>query len=82
MKIVKCNLSTLMGKKKIKSIHQLSKETKIRHEALSKLYKEDQNYMPSFDTVIRLCEFFKCDFTDLLQYEPKKAGQAQEVISK
>lgn len=76
MKIVKCNLAVLMGERKIRSIHQLSKETGIRHEALSRLYREDQNYMPSFDTVVRLCEFFKCDFDVLLKYEPKKDGQA------
>ncbi|BAU28217.1 putative transcriptional regulator [Aneurinibacillus soli] len=70
MNKVKNNLSVLMGKRKIRSINQLSKETGLRHEALNRLYAEDQEYNPSVKTLIILCDFFECDLHELIEYTP------------
>lgn len=73
---VTVRLSELMGKHKIRSIHQLSKETQIRHEVLTKLYNEDQTYSPRYETMIKLCKFFNVSLGELMNFDPNDKGQA------
>lgn len=68
---VKINLSDLMWSHRIKSIHQLSKETSISRPALSRLYHNDPKYKPDLRTLVALCDFFECSLTDLVEYDPR-----------
>lgn len=72
MSQLKINLSTLMGKQKIRSIHQLSRETKISRQVLTRLYQEDETYNPNTEILIRICDFFDCSLADLIEYDPRK----------
>ncbi|GED14017.1 helix-turn-helix domain-containing protein [Aneurinibacillus migulanus] len=76
MEKLRIHLSTLMGKKKVRSIHQLSKETGISRPVLGKLYKEDLSYKPHVDTLTKLCDYFECPLEELIEYDPRDNGQA------
>jgi putative transcriptional regulator len=71
MKKVKINLHVLMGQHRIRSINQLSKETGITRQTLTRLYNEESNQL-DFATIAKLCDFFKCDIADLLYLEEEE----------
>lgn len=66
--MIKCNLSELMGKEKIRSISNLSRETGISRVTLHELY-HDKNKAIRFETIETLCRYFNCEVGDLLEYE-------------
>jgi len=63
--MIKCNLSTLMGMKKLK-ISDVEKETGIHRNKIAALYKETAIKV-DLDTLDKLCVYFKCDVSDLLE---------------
>ena len=65
---IACNLSTLMGKKKIRSVLQLSKMTGLDRGTLTRLWKETAEGV-SFRTLLQLCTVLQCDVGDLLHVE-------------
>lgn len=65
--MITSNLSTYMGKKKIRSIRQLSEETKLTRLSLTKLYNGDAKGI-EFNTLNALCKYFNCSVGDLLVY--------------
>jgi putative transcriptional regulator len=69
---LKVNLSTLMGKKKIRSIRQLSEDTGISRPTLARLYDEDLEMKPTLETILKLCDYFKCSLDELIEYTPNK----------
>ncbi|MEK5065926.1 helix-turn-helix domain-containing protein [Cytobacillus sp. FSL R5-0596] len=73
MKKVKTRLHVLMGEKKIRSINQLSKETGITRQTLTRIYNEESNQL-DFATIEKLCEFFECDLGDLLYLDEESEG--------
>lgn len=65
MKKVKTNLHVLMGKKKVRSINQLSKDTGITRQTLTRIYNEESVQL-DFVTISKLCDYFSCDISGLL----------------
>lgn len=68
MKTVKTKLALLMASKKMNNISELARETGLTRITLTKLYNDDISRI-EFDTIIKLCEYFKCDVSDLLYLE-------------
>ncbi len=68
MKKVKTRLHVLMGEKKIRSINQLSNETGITRQTLTRIYNQEAERL-DFVTISKLCEFFDCEVGDLLYLE-------------
>jgi putative transcriptional regulator len=66
--MIKSRLHILMGEKKIRSIRQLSEETKVSRLSLTKLYDGISKGI-EFDTLETLCTFFGCEIGDLLYIE-------------
>lgn len=62
---VKFRLHILMGEHKIRSISQLSKETGLSRPTLTKIY-ENESFRIEFETIEKLCDYFKCDVSDLM----------------
>lgn len=69
--MVEIKLHELMGKNRIRSIRQLSEDTKISRVSLTKLYNGDAKGI-EFGTVDILCAFFDCSISDLLEYVAEK----------
>lgn len=67
--MIKSKLHILMGERKIKSILQLHNETNITRKSLSNLYNDTFKAV-DVETLDRLCKFFNCDLSDLLEYVP------------
>ncbi len=66
--MIKCNLSVLLGQKKI-SMTDLANETGINRGTIGRLYHETALRI-DFDVLDKLCEFFDCDPSDIIQREP------------
>ncbi|MBS4173500.1 helix-turn-helix transcriptional regulator [Bacillus sp. FJAT-49736] len=68
---VKSNLHILMGKKKIRSINQLAKETGISRPTLTRIYNDESDRI-EFETIYKLCQFFDCNVGDLFTIPEKE----------
>lgn len=64
--MVKCHLSRLMGEKKVKISH-VARETGLDRGTLTRLYHETAERV-DLDAIDRLCRFFGCTVSDLLEY--------------
>ncbi|MCL6615867.1 MAG: helix-turn-helix transcriptional regulator [Anoxybacillus ayderensis] len=76
MKKVKTRLHVLMGEKKIRSINQLSKETGITRQTLTRIYNEESNQL-DFATIEKLCDYFDCDIGDLIYLQEVEEGKEE-----
>jgi putative transcriptional regulator len=56
-----------MGEKRIRSIRQLSEETKINRLSLTKIYDGEAKGV-DLATLNTLCTFFDCSVGDLLEF--------------
>lgn len=65
---VRNNLALLMGKHKIRSVNMLSKATGVSTPTLYRLYDES-NERIDYNTIVLLCDYFKCDIGDLIYLE-------------
>ena len=65
--MVRCHLSTLMGKHKMK-IADVARETGLHRNTITLLYKEEASRV-ELDTVEKLCKLFNCSVCDLFQIE-------------
>uniref|UniRef100_UPI004048DC04 helix-turn-helix domain-containing protein n=1 Tax=Rheinheimera sp. TaxID=1869214 RepID=UPI004048DC04 len=63
--MIKCNLSTLMGAKKLK-ITDVVRDTGINRSTLTRLYHETTTRI-DFETLEILCKYLECDVGDFLQ---------------
>jgi len=64
------NLPVMMAEKFLK-ISTLSKATGISRTTLTRIYY-GKNKAISFDVLGKLCDFFNCDITHILQYEKEE----------
>lgn len=64
--MVKCQLSRLMGEKKM-NISDVARETGVNRGTIMRLYHETAQRI-ELDTIDRLCQLFHCDVGDLLEY--------------
>lgn len=69
--MIKSRLHILMGEKKIRSIRQLSEETKISRLALTKLY-DGKGKGIEWSTLETLCAFFNCEIGNLLYIDDEE----------
>ncbi len=68
MATIKCNLSTLMGAKRIK-IKDLHESTGLARDTISGLYNEKAKGV-TFEVLAKLCTALNCQPGDLLEYVP------------
>jgi len=64
--MIKCHLSTQMGKRKLK-ITDLARETGINRGTITRLYHETASRI-ELDVVDTLCRYFDCEVKDLFEY--------------
>lgn len=64
--MIKCHLSTHMGKRKLK-ITDLARETGINRGTITRLYHETASRI-ELDVVDTLCRYFECDIGDLFEF--------------
>ncbi len=65
--MVKCNLSILMGREKMK-IQDVCNATGLARNTVSNLYKDTAARI-DYNTIEKLCILFRCKVGDLLTYE-------------
>lgn len=63
--MIRCNLSRLMGERKLK-VSDVERETKLHRHKITALYKETAVKV-DLDTIDKLCEFFNCNVGDLFE---------------
>ena len=66
--MLKCNLSTLMGRERL-TIAEVIRRTGLTRNAVSTLYEERAKRI-DLNTIARLCELFECSVDDLFEYIP------------
>lgn len=75
--MVKCHLSELMGKRKLKIV-DLARETGLHRNTITLLYKEEAARI-EIEVIDKLCGYFGCDIGTLLEYIPdKRANNVHE----
>lgn len=70
--MLKSKLAYRMLDNQIKSITELSRQTNISRETLTKLYNQKKVDTVSLGMIFKLCDFFDCTISDLIQYIPDK----------
>lgn len=68
--MVKCHLRRLMADQKIDDITQLMKLSGLSRNAINKLYREENIETTKMETLFKLCDTFKCNLSDLIEYIP------------
>lgn len=63
--MIKCNLSRIMGEKKLK-ISDISRETGINRGTITRLYQETAERI-ELDVLDKLCNYLNCDVSDLFE---------------
>ncbi|NLY14201.1 MAG: helix-turn-helix transcriptional regulator [Gammaproteobacteria bacterium] len=66
--MLKCNLSTLMGKERL-TIAEVIRRTGLTRNAVATLYEERAKRI-DLNTIARLCELFDCSVDELFEYIP------------
>lgn len=75
--MIRCNLSLLMGRDKLK-IADVARATGLSRSTLSSLYQEDAVRI-EVETIDKLCSLFHCGVGELLEYvqdDVQAAGQS------
>ena len=67
--MVKCHLSTLMGRHKMK-IADVSRETGLNRSTVTAMYNEDVKRV-DVEAIDKLCELFNCQVSDIFEYIEK-----------
>jgi putative transcriptional regulator len=63
--MIKCNLSRIMGEKRI-TIKEVHEKTGLSRNTISAIYNEKAK-MIDLDTLEKLCRFLNCQVGDLLE---------------
>ena len=63
--MIRCHLSTLMGKHKMK-IADVARATGLHRNTVTMLYKEDAQ-RDELDAIEKLCDLFNCEVGELLE---------------
>ncbi|MGH8581169.1 MAG: helix-turn-helix domain-containing protein [Gammaproteobacteria bacterium] len=64
--MIRCHLSTLMGRHKLK-IADVSRETGLNRSTVSALYRESAVRV-DMEAIDRLCKLFRCKVGELLEF--------------
>lgn len=73
--MIRCNLSTLMGRDKL-CIADVARQTGLNRSTITALYKETATRI-DLTAVDRLCLLFGCQVSDLFEHLPDDAGERQ-----
>jgi putative transcriptional regulator len=65
--MIKCNLSRLMGEKKVK-ISDVARDTEINRGTITRLYQETAVRV-EFEVLEKLCLYLNCDISELLELD-------------
>lgn len=63
--MIRCNLSRLMGERKLKIV-DVSRETGLHRNTVTLLYRETASRI-DLEAIDKLCEFFNCEVGELLE---------------
>jgi putative transcriptional regulator len=63
--VIKCNLSRMLGEKKLK-ISDVSRDTGLNRGTLTRLYQETAERV-DLDVLEQLCRYLGCEVGDLLE---------------
>lgn len=63
--MIKCNLSRIMGEKKLK-ISDVAKDTGINRGTLTRLYQETAERI-DLDVIDKLCDYLECEIGELFE---------------
>ena len=64
--MIRCHLSRLMGKHKMKVV-DVARETDLHRNTITLLYNETATRV-DLETIERLCRLFKCAVSDLFEF--------------
>ena len=64
--MIRCHLSVLMGKHKMKII-DVARETDLHRNTITLLYNETATRV-ELETIDRLCKLFKCSVAELFEF--------------
>lgn len=64
--MIRCHLSVLMGKRKMKII-DVARETDLHRNTITLLYNETATRV-DLETINRLCKLFNCSVSDLFEF--------------
>jgi len=64
--MIRCHLSTLMGKQKLK-IADVARETGLNRSTITALYKETASRV-DIEAIDQLCRLFNCEVGDILEF--------------
>lgn len=67
--MIKCNLSTMMGEKRLK-VSDVARDTGVHRNVITKYYR-DEPALLSRDVISKLCAYFDCEVGELLEFTPK-----------
>jgi putative transcriptional regulator len=70
--MLRIKLKYLMVDYKVKSIAELSRNVSINRNTLNKLANETNLESVKLETYLKLCDYFKCPLSDLIEYTPDK----------
>ncbi|AXG90505.1 XRE family transcriptional regulator [Clostridium botulinum] len=70
--MIKCNLRMFMAKDKIDTVTELMYKSGLSRNAINRIYKENAIEKADLETLITLCDTFKCKLSDLIEYDPNK----------
>ncbi len=70
--MVRCHLSTLMGRDKLR-ISDVARLTGLNRSTVSALYKETATRL-DLAAIEALCKLFSCQVADLFEYVPDENG--------
>lgn len=71
IKVIKCHLSTMMGKRKL-NITDLARETKINRGTITRLYHETASRV-DIEVIDILCQYFECSVGELFEFIDDKS---------
>ncbi|MDO4690429.1 MAG: helix-turn-helix transcriptional regulator [Fusobacterium sp.] len=76
--MLKIKIGYLMVDHKIKSIAELSRKTGINKNTLKKLIDNDRPETLTFENILKLCDFFNCRLSDLIEYYPEEKNSEEQ----
>jgi putative transcriptional regulator len=70
--MIRCHLSTLMGRDKVR-ISDVARKTGLNRSTISALYRETATRL-DLEAVDRLCKLFRCSVGELLEHVEASSG--------
>ena len=70
--MLKIRIGYIMLDKKIKTVAELSRQTGINKNTINKLVNENKPETLTLENILKLCDFFDCKLSDLIEYIPDK----------